>query len=392
MVTRSIRARILAAGAVFVLATIPDASALEVGDAAPELGLEGLLQAPDGTDFSWETLRGQAVVLEFWSTHCGPCISAIPHLNELAQTIREEGESVQFIAITYEEQDVTEAFLDKTPIEGWIGLDTDSSVIEAFDVPGVPHTILVYPDGRIAGTTYPWTLEMVHLRRLAWGRDLELPETPVGMRIQPGLGVGEEGEVTERFELHEAQHAGTSTISSRMDRATAKGVTAQRLVAWAHGFSVSRVEWQGEPPEGVFDLIAAAPGDEQGFRSRVQELVTETFGVAVREENRRMPVYVLKPGRWSDDRLVPSEETHGSSGSFGAHRIQMTNCKMRSLARQLEQRLGRPVLDETGLEGGFDFDLLWNEAFPRAVFRELRTKYGLVVAAEKRDLRLLVVE
>lgn len=66
--------------------------------------------------------------------------------------------------------------------------------------------------------------------------------------------------------------------------------------------------------------------------------------------------------------------------------------RMDSLARQLEQRLDRLVIDETDLEGGFDFDLLWNESFPKAVFRELRSKYGLVVVAESRQMRLLVVE
>ena len=29
---------------------------------------------------------GKNVILEFWGTHCGPCIAAIPHLNELVAT------------------------------------------------------------------------------------------------------------------------------------------------------------------------------------------------------------------------------------------------------------------------------------------------------------------
>ena len=50
------------------------------------------------------------------------------------------------------------------------------------------------------------------------------------------------------------------------------------------------------------------------------------------------------------------------------------------------------MIDETDLGGGFDFDLLWNESFPKAVFGELRSQYGLVVRAETRKIRLLVAE
>ena len=105
-----------------------------------------------------------------------------------------------------------------------------------------------------------------------------------------------------------------------------------------------------------------------------------------------MSVYVLTQGKRAEDRLVPSEETIRSSASIGSSRIRLTNCRLSSLATQLERRLGRPVIDETDLGGGFDFDLLWNESFPKAVFGELRSKYGLVVHSEWRDMHLLVVE
>lgn len=369
-----------------------DAAALEVGDEAPALELEGLLQAPDDADLSWEVLQGQAVVLEFWSTDCGPCLTALPHLNELAQTIRDEGEPVQFIAITYEEQEVIEAFLEDTSIDGWIGMDTDNSVIEAYDVPGIPRTILVDPRGRIAGITGPWTLEMAHLRRLAAGEEPELPAARRGMSVMAGLDVGEEGEVQERFDLLDAKHPGMSMISSGRDRATLKGVTAERMVAWAHGIQDSRVECRADLPAGSFDLIAAAPDDEQGFRSRVQDLVAATFEVSARVETRRMRVHVLKLGWRSESRLEPSAETSGGSASIGSYRIVLERRPVGSLVRQLENKLEQPVFDETGLDERYDFDLLWNDSFPMAIVGELRSKYGLRLVSERRDVRVLVIE
>jgi len=103
-------------GNIFVVALVAfgfasAGAAPRAGEAAPELGLEQVLQAPSGTEASWEKLGGKVVVLEFWATWCAPCIAAIPHLNELADHFK--GKPVQFIAITDEKADVVEGFLKK---------------------------------------------------------------------------------------------------------------------------------------------------------------------------------------------------------------------------------------------------------------------------------------
>ena len=46
-----------------------------------------------------DSLKGKVVVLEFWTTWCGPCVAAIPHLNELSEKYADK--PVQFIAISF---------------------------------------------------------------------------------------------------------------------------------------------------------------------------------------------------------------------------------------------------------------------------------------------------
>src|SRR5262249_51887602 len=125
-------------------------------------------------DASWGSLKGKIVVLEFWATWCGPCIAAIPHLNEMEDQFREE--PVQFIAITDEKEALIAPFLKKKPMHAWVGLDTDRSMFKDYAINGIPHTIVVDRDGKIAAITHPSMLTAQHIKDLLAGKKLALTQ------------------------------------------------------------------------------------------------------------------------------------------------------------------------------------------------------------------------
>ena len=119
------------------------------GDPAPPITLKEITNAPPDTPRTLEALRGKVVVLEFWATWCGPCIAAIPHLNELSDHYRDASDVV-FLSITKEAPSVVDPFREKREMRSWIGHDDAGDTHDAYGIRFLPTTIVVGKDGRIA--------------------------------------------------------------------------------------------------------------------------------------------------------------------------------------------------------------------------------------------------
>ena len=123
-----------------------EASKLKPGQPAPDFTLDDL----QGQSVSLSDFRGQAVFLDFWASWCGPCIEALPHLEEIKQRTRDQ--KVVFLNISLDPADewrqaVAEHGLTGVHVHapgGW-----QSAVAQLYQVRGIPSYFLVGPDGRI---------------------------------------------------------------------------------------------------------------------------------------------------------------------------------------------------------------------------------------------------
>jgi uncharacterized protein (TIGR03435 family) len=108
--------------------------------------------------------------------------------------------------------------------------------------------------------------------------------------------------------------------------------------------------------------IKATPSDEQ--RKMIQRLLIDRFGLKIHWETKEGPVYILTRGKKP---LQLKEPRDKDADSRGGVRIKQggivdgsafgTNATMPFLARQLGGGLNSPVLDKTGLQGSYDFEL-----------------------------------
>jgi uncharacterized protein (TIGR03435 family) len=129
-----------------------------------------------------------------------------------------------------------------------------------------------------------------------------------------------------------------------------------------------------------FDIVATTPAgagsDSDAIREMLRTLLAERFGLVMHAEIREMPVYVLRVAR-ADAILGPnlrrsSTDCTGRSSTMVAGRVQCGvlvsqgpasgslrggAATLDNLARLLGDFLDRPLNDETGLAGTFDFEL-----------------------------------
>jgi uncharacterized protein (TIGR03435 family) len=110
---------------------------------------------------------------------------------------------------------------------------------------------------------------------------------------------------------------------------------------------------------GVPDL-PGWPTKQQRYAME-RELLEDRFGLKVHMEKRQLPALVLTVAR-SGTKLTPSATFDpgvtitGHTGARGGVLLSARNCTMSDLVRLLQQILGKPVVDSTGLDGQYDFD------------------------------------
>jgi len=115
-----------------------------VGKSAPELALKDL----QGKAFVLSAHRGHVVVLDFWATWCGPCVEAMPHLNQIYEQNREKGLEV-FAVNQQESADDIKSFLGGKKFSLSVVLDPDGAAGGRYNVEGIPQTVIIGKDGVI---------------------------------------------------------------------------------------------------------------------------------------------------------------------------------------------------------------------------------------------------
>lgn len=113
------------------------------GEAAPTSEFE----SPAGAKVTLASFRGKPVLLNLWATWCGPCVTEMPTLDALAESL---GDSVQVIALSQDLEGAAKVdpFFQKAGFKKLQPyLDTNAAISSGLTV-NLPETILYDSEGK----------------------------------------------------------------------------------------------------------------------------------------------------------------------------------------------------------------------------------------------------
>ncbi|WP_324678617.1 TIGR03435 family protein [Hymenobacter sp. GOD-10R] len=363
----------------------------KVGEAAPQLKLTKLLQTSGKTDESIKSLQGKAIVLEFWATWCAPCIAAMPHLNALSEKYK--GKDVQFISITDQTEDKARLFLKKRAINGWVGLDTDRTMYDAYEVNSIPFTVVIDAKGLVAGYPKNNDLSEAMLDQVLAGGKIAAPLVepkeeavkPVATRLTKPI---------YELSLRPSTSQGTS-VRIGTDLYSTTGASALDILKVAFDATLKPIEISAPLPEGKFDVVATnseknAP--EWAWRTQLQQMLQDAWGITVRQENKAAEAYELSVSPAAQKRLKKADPKDIMSHQSTDDKILAgSNVSMDILAKTLQEALASPVLNVTNLSGSYDYTFDYDQNKPETLIKSVEKETGLKLLKVKRPTNFLVI-
>jgi thiol-disulfide isomerase/thioredoxin len=255
------------------------AAGLKVGDPAPATRPEAMLQGEAVKDFK----KGEVYVFECWASWCGPCVAAIPHLNDLHKRMGKKGVVIMGVNVWESERDAASAQRAKDFLKNQgdkmsyrVALGGKAFIkdwLEAADVNGIPHAFVV-ADGKVAWMGHPMQLSDEILGDILTGTPLAAA-APVADKVpqrrlsKPAVPAGTKPNDPEMAAAQAKLDALSEAMRSRDWDAAEKALPAAAGVLPAQEGKELR--------ESIEAQIGLARGDPSKFYAQLKRLADEEF-------------------------------------------------------------------------------------------------------------------
>ena len=159
----------------------------------------------------------------------------------------------------------------------------------------------------------------------------------------------------------------------------------------------ARYSISAKPPHDGADSIKDA-------RLRLQKLLTDRFQLQIHRETRTAPEYALMLSKGGSKLTQADANVKPMGIRRGCGEMTGTGATMNNLTMMLSRQLGRPVLEQTGLTGVYNFQLDWtpdsgpcpghtSDAAPGgSLFTALQEQLGLRLEAIKGPVEMIVID
>lgn len=125
----------------------------KTGSNAPTFSYENY----KGGKTSLEDLKGNLVYIDIWATWCPPCKAEIPYLQQLEK--KYYGKKIKFVSISVDSPNTKSKWkkmiADKNMSGVQLFADGDNSLMNAYQIKGIPRFILLDTNGKIINSNAP---------------------------------------------------------------------------------------------------------------------------------------------------------------------------------------------------------------------------------------------
>ena len=196
----------------------------------------------------------------------------------------------------------------------------------------------------------------------------------------------------------------SNTDVSPGGRLTARNVTVRKLIR--NAFLVEDSWISGAPgwiDSESFNIDAKTAGGVEITRDNIshlmEQLLVSRFQFRYHRESRETAEYALEVAK-GGVKLKPaasdSKPSMSTNSRPGGVTLKATKISIRDFAASLARQTGRPVVDQTGLPGEFDFDMTWSsdqavDGSGPSIFTALQ-ELGLRLVSTRGSVEVIVVD
>ncbi len=361
---------------------------IKAGDKTPDLVITDYIHnVPKDKNFS-----KKFKIVEFWATWCGPCIAAIPHINQL-QNKYKDNPNLVFISISDESPEKIKKTIAKIDFQTIVVSDQSKQshknlIMDDKNNYGIPATILIDDQNVIQWIGDPSRLnselidaflnrQIKHGTASATNKTTGTDET-ANARISCGdfLKIYRSEDIKLAMILNEkGTNPNFTTCASYWDLENRKIVLFDRdiksILAILKGVVKYRIEVADEIAHLSYNFMYKnenAGGDKVEGPKEVEAYFLNNLRLKETSTSVEKEVYLLKVK--DPAKLKENENKKGGAGRFGSSKefLTITNQSLGRIANDLYTDFKIIVIDDTNLEGKYDFllkigslDVLINE-------------------------------
>lgn len=371
----------------------------QIGFRVPNIAFKQLLNDTQ-TQSNLYDYTEDIIILDFWATWCGPCITSFPKMSELQETF---GKQIKIIAVTDESPERIELFLKNKPQQFTVAIDNDEAINSYFKHVYIPHYVLLDKNKVVKAIVDGDFITKENITKLIAGEEVTFKEKKENIAFDPNkpLGTVDKPVVYQSTLLpYNPDLQGMSNLGSpSTNRLFMLNTTFTSMLQRAYQYSYNRTKENLKHPEKYtftpenrysYEMIYPDYLYEQRLEL-VKNEIKMLSGLSATIETQVTDVYVLQKIP-NTTKSIPVSSKKPDPNAFVRYGegITLQGEPMERLRDYYEEVILFPVIDETGYDNVYDIEVKWFEENTEQGLAEL-TKYGLELKKAKRPIDFLIL-